>query len=77
MVVYNVHDHRDTARMALVDELLVLLACSIVLVKGEPVVRVISPAEVAVKLLDRHELDSIYTKILDVVELSHRTGDVL
>ena len=77
MVIYYVHDHRDTACVALVDELLVLLACSVIQVKGEPVIRVISPAEVAVKLLDRHELDSIHTEVLDVVELSHRTGDVL
>ena len=77
MVVNNVDDHSDTSLVALVDELLVLLACTISLVKSEIVVRVVSPACISVELLDRHELNCVHSKSLEVVKLSHRTLDVV
>jgi hypothetical protein len=55
--------------VTLVNESLVFLACSIVLVQSEPVVRVLSPAEVGVKFLDRHKLYVCHSEVLDVVEL--------
>ena len=63
--------------MTLVDELLVFLACSVILIEGEPVVRVVSPAEVAVEFLYRHELHGVHTEVLDVVELRHGSFYVL
>ena len=77
MVVYDIHNDSDSACVALVDELLVLLACAVLLVEGEPVVRVISPAEVTVKLLDRHQLHSGHSEIGDIVQLRHRSSDIL
>ncbi len=63
--------------MAFVNECLVLLTCSVILVESKPVVRVVSPAEIAVKLLHRHKFDRIHTKVLDIVELSHSSLDIL
>ena len=63
--------------MAFVDEGLVFLTCTVILVEGKPVVRVVSPAVVAVKFLYRHELDGIYAEVLDIVETLHSACDVL
>jgi hypothetical protein len=69
MIIYDIHDDGQASFVALVNELLVLLAGTIVLVEGEIVVRVVAPAEVTVKLLDRHKLDRIDAKLVDIVEL--------
>ena len=77
MVVYHVYDDCYAACMALVNEVLIFFTCTIVLVERKPVIRIISPAEVAVELLNRHELNCVHAEILDVVELGHGTLDIL
>ena len=77
MVVNHIDNNCKASCVALVNEFLVLLARTIIFVKGEPMVRIVSPAEIAVKLLDRHELHGCHSKVLDVVELRHCTCDVL
>ena len=77
MVIYNVNDHSQSTSVAFIDESLIFLACSIVLVESEPVVRIISPAEVTIEFLDRHELNSCHAKILNIVKLFHCTCDIL
>ena len=77
MVIHHVYDYGYAPSMALVDEFLVFLARSICLVEGEVVVRVVSPAEVAVEFMDRHQLDCIDSEFLDIVELCHRAFDIL
>ena len=77
MIIHYVHDDCQASLVALVNELLVLLAGTIVLVEGEIVVRVVAPAEVTVKLLDRHKLHSIDTKLVDIVQLLESSRNVL
>ena len=69
MIVNDIHDHGHSSCVTLINESLVFLACSIIFVQSEPVVRVVSPAEVGVKLLDRHKLYGCHSEVLDVVEL--------
>ena len=73
VVIYHVDDHRNTSLVALVNELLVLFTCTICLVKSKVVSRIVTPALVSVKLLDRHKLNCIDAESLEIVQLLHGT----
>ena len=62
--------------MALVNELLIHLACTVCLVKGEISHRSISPAVISLELLDRHKLDGVDSKIFQIIKLGHRAVEV-
>ena len=54
--------------MAFVDKLLVVGHSAIGLIGGKVEVRIVSPRIVAVKLLDRHQFNSVNAEALDIVE---------
>ena len=77
MVIHDINDDSDTPSVTLINEVLVHLACSVSLVKSEIVIWIVTPAEVAVKFLDRHELDGIHAEILYMIQSVHHTLEIL
>ena len=63
--------------MAFVYEFLVLFACAVGFVQGEVMVRVVAPAEVSVEFLDRHQLNCVDTKSLQIIQLSLGARQIL
>ena len=77
MVIHDINDDSDTPSVTLINEVLVHLACSVSLVKSEIMIWIVTPAEVAVKFLDRHELDGIHAESLDMIQSVHHTLEIL
>ena len=69
VVGHDVHDDRDAAFVAFVDELFQLGRRAVKLVDGKPEVGVVAPAQVALEFTDRHELDGVEPHVLEVIEL--------
>ena len=71
MVIYNIYNNRQSPPVAFINKFLVVLPCSVIFVQCKPVVRVVSPAQVAVKLLYRHKFHCIHTQFFYVVKTGH------
>ena len=76
VVIDDVDQDGYSAAVALVYEFLVFLACTVCLVKREIMVRIVSPAEVAVEFLNRHKLYRIDPELLEIVQLCLGSGQV-
>ena len=75
MVKYHIKNHCYTTFVALINKNLELLRSTIRFVKREIVIRRITPVEVAVKLLNRHKLNSVDTHILVIIHTVGHTFD--
>ena len=72
MVEHHIQDHRYSAFVALVDELLVHRLRTVGLIRREIVIRRIPPVVVTIELADRHQLDRVHTQVLDVIQTFHQ-----
>ena len=77
VVIDNVEYHGNSPAVTFVDKCLIMLTSAISLVKGEIRARVISPAVVSVKLLDRHKFYCVNAEILEIIELFLRPRKVV
>ena len=75
MVHGYVHDHRNAAVVAFVDEGFVHLLRAVVFVRGKEEGRIVPPAVVAFKFIKGHELNGIHVQTLQVIQGVGQIGD--
>ena len=73
MVEHHIDNHRHAAFVALVDELLVHRLRAVCFIRRKIMVRRIAPVIVSVELANRHQLDSVHSKVLDIIQTLHQT----
>ena len=76
MIVYHIEEYGHASLVAGIDECLVIITGSIDLVHGEICMGSISPAVIAVELLHRHKLNHVHSKLIEIVEIPHRSLEV-
>ncbi len=76
LIIDDVRNDSQPARMTLVNKVLVHGACSVRLVEGKIGTGIISPAVIAVKLLEWHQLHRIDSQGCQIVQFAKSAGDV-
>ena len=70
MIICHIKKNSYSILVTCIDKVLIVLTCSISLIQSEICMRAITPAVISVKLLNRHKLNCIHTKILEIIDLT-------
>ncbi|MPM53696.1 hypothetical protein SDC9_100465 [bioreactor metagenome] len=68
VIIHHVEDYGDAAFVTLIDKLFIHQVGAVCLVEGEIECRIIAPAVVPVELLYRHQFNSVYAEIFQIVQ---------
>ena len=73
VVEHHIHDDRDTAFVALINEPFEIIRLAVRSVQREIEHRVVAPALVSLKLRNRHQFDRIHTQVLNIIQPVNNT----